>query len=198
MEANKKKIPPAARILIMLLVLAVAIGAYAGIRHYNSTHDKSSDGADKTEIYSVDADKITQMKYTLGGVVYTFDRADSKSDWTYSEDTSLSLDQDTVDSMASTAAFVSTKKVVQDNLDNSSEYGFDSPTFTLTITLSDGSAKTVTVGSENSVTSEYYAYVDGDNRIFTIDSDFLNSFTTADNLSSSDVSSYLNSSDSSY
>lgn len=198
MEKKKKKISPAVRILIMLLVLLVAVCAYAGIRHYNSTHDESDESANQTEIYTVNEDDITQMSYTLDGVVYTYTREDSDSDWTYTDDQSLALDQDTFGNMVSMAASVSTDQIVQENLDNKADYGLDNPEFTLTITLKDGTTKTLYVGSLNSVTSKYYAYVDGDDRIFTLASDFTSSFTTPDELSSSSTSEALDSSASSY
>lgn len=192
---NKKKISPAVRILLLLLVLIVLIGAYAGVKHYSSTHDDDGSADEKTtEIYKVDADKITQMSYTLDGVTYTFGRENNKSDWKYSEDPSLALDQDSIDNMASTAASVSTSQVVSEDLDSSADYGLDSPSFTLTITLKDGTVKTVKVGQLNSVTSKYYACVEGDSRIFTLESDFVSSFASIDSLSSNSVSQMLDSS----
>ena len=195
MEENKKrKIPGWVRSVILLLVLVLVLGVYMALRTYNE-HQADTDEA-MTEMLSVDVEKVRSFTYELDGAVYTYSREDSKSDWIYEQDPSLELEQTLVDSLLSTASEVSTDKIVAENMDRAAEFGLDMPSFTLTMVLEDGTEKTVYLGSVNSMTSDYYASVEGDGRIFTLHQDYYSSFTGAEELAK--TSPELSLSDSSY
>ena len=131
---------------------------------------------------SVNMSKVVSFTYELDGAVYTFTRDDSKSDWVYQQDPSLELVQDAVTGMLSTATAVSTDQIVAENLDQAAEFGLDDPSFTVTMVLKDGTVKTLYLGSVNAMTSDYYASVEGDGQIFTLNQDFYNAFTSAEEL----------------
>ena len=110
METKKKKtIPGWGRILILLAVLAVFAGTYAGLKAYNEKQAEENESG--TVMLSVNMSKVVSFTYELDGAVYTFTREDSKSDWIYQQDPSLELDQDAVTGMLSTATAVSTASV---------------------------------------------------------------------------------------
>lgn len=183
MAAEKKKgLPGWAKIVILLLVLAAALGAYAGLRAYNSSRAEKEDAASSTSMLSVNQADVTSFSYTLDGAVYTYERKDSKSDWIYQQDPDLKLTQDAVTDMLKRACSVSTEDVVSKDQNKKSDFGLDNPRMTITLGLKDGSQKIIYVGGLNSMTSEYYANVEGDARIFTVDTDFYSSFTGAGNL----------------
>ncbi len=179
-EKKKKGIPGWGRILILLAVLAVGVGAYTGLKAYNEK--QADESASNTTMLSVNNSRVLSFTYELDGAVYTFTRDNSKSDWVYEQDPSLELDQDLVTGMLSTATSVSTEKIVAENMDSAAEYGLDDPSFTVLMVLKDGTVKSLSLGSVNSMTSDYYASVEGDGRIFTVNEDFYNSFTTAEEL----------------
>ncbi len=181
MEKKKKKtIPGWGRILILLAVLAVFAGTYAGLKAYNEK--QAEENGSGTVMLSVNMSKVVSFTYELDGAVYTFTRDDSKSDWVYQQDPSLELDQDAVTGMLSTATAVSTDQIVAENLDQAAEFGLDDPSFTVTMVLKDGTVKTLYLGSVNAMTSDYYASVEGDGQIFTLNQDFYNAFTSAEEL----------------
>ena len=195
MEENRKKSMPGwVKILILLAVLAVVIGAYAALRSYNE-QQADLENASET-VLSVKEGKVLSFTYERDGVVYTFSRKDRKSDWVYEQDPSLELEQNLVDSILSTACEVSAQQIVAENLEQAAEYGLDDPSFTLTMVLKDGTEKTLYLGAVNAMTSDYYASVEGDERIFTLSQDFYNSFSDVDELSK--TPSELSLSDSAY
>ena len=108
----------------------------------------------------------------------------------------MELEQNLVDSILSTACEVSAQQIVAENLEQAAEYGLDDPSFTLTMVLKDGTEKTLYLGAVNAMTSDYYASVEGDERIFTLSQDFYNSFSDVDELSK--TPSELSLSDSAY
>lgn len=179
-ENKKKNLPGWARILILLVVLAVGVGTYTGLKAYNEKQEEEKTSG--TTMLSVDSSEILSFTYELDGAVYTFTRQDNQSDWVYEQDPSLELEQNTVTGMLTAATTVSTQKIVADNLDNAAEYGLDTPSFTVKMTMKDGTVKTLNLGSLNSMTSDYYASIEGDGRIFTVSQDFYSSFTSAEEL----------------
>ena len=181
-DKNKRKLSGGVRIILLLAVLSIAVGIYFGLTVYNDRQAEEEDAS--TEMLSVKTSDVVSFTYELNGVNYTFEREDSKSDWIYVQDPSLELDQDTVTDMLSTGTSVSAKTIIADNLENASEYGLENPAFTLSMNLKDGTVKTICVGALNSMTSEYYSYIEGDERIFTVEQDFMSSFTTAEELAS--------------
>ena len=191
---KKKKIPGWARILILAAVLAVGLGIWTGLKAYNEKQEEENTSG--MTMLSVKNAKVRSFTYELDGAVYTFTRENSKSDWVYQQDPSLELDQDTVTGVLSVATNVSTEKIVADNSDRAAEFGLDDPSFTVTMVLEDGSQKTVYLGSVNPMTSDYYASVEGDGRIFTLNQDFYRSFTSAEELAA--ASSEMDLSDSVY
>lgn len=181
MSANqKRKIRGWQKLVILLVILAAALAVYAGLNKYNS--EKAKEEIATTTILSVKKTQVLSFSYQLQGIVYTFDRENSKSDWVYRQDPSVALDQDLVNGMLSAAVNVSTDRIIAENMDNAQEYGLDHPQFTVSMTLKDGSVKTILMGLQNSMTSDYYAAVEEDGRIFTLNPDFYSSFTTIDQL----------------
>ena len=192
---KKRKIPGWIRIAALLAVLLIIAGAYFGLKVYNEKQAEKENSS--TEMLSVKTGDVLSFTYELDGAVYTFEREDSKSDWVYLQDPSLALEQDAVTDMLSTGTSVSTELIVADDLEKASEFGLDTPSFTLSMTLKDGSVKTVYVGSLNSMISDYYSYIEGDNRIFTLGQDFISSFTTAEELADASSSDALSAADAS-
>ena len=74
------------------------------------------------------------------------------------------------------------EKVVADSLVTSSEYGFDQPEMTVTVSLSDGTQKILYIGSKNPMVQQYYAVAEGDDKIYTIDSQVLQAFLPVSDL----------------
>lgn len=55
-------------------------------------------------------------------------------------------------------------------------YGLDSPSKTITITLSDGSQKTIKIGAYNEILGFYYLLVEGDKHLYLVDSTIYDTF----------------------
>ena len=193
-EKKRKNIPSWGRILILLVVLMIGLGVWTALKAYNEKQE--DENASSITMLSISNSKVLSFTYELDGAVYTYTRENSKADWVYEQDPSLMLDQDAVTNMLSMATNVSTKLIAAENSDNAAEYGLDDPSFTVTMVLKDGTRKTLHLGSVNSMTSDYYASIEDDGRIFTLNQDFYNSFTSAEELA--DAPSQLDLSDSSY
>ncbi len=169
------------KILVLLIVLAVLVCALYGLKAYNARQDAAEEEGTYEAEWTCDESDITSLHYVLDGIEYRFDR-DSDDKWVYRENPELDLSQSAVEGMVQTASSIYAGQFVTENLQNAADYGLDDPQFTLTITMKDGTERILYIGNENTMSNIYYAYLEEDERIFTIEPDFYTSFTGIDNL----------------
>jgi hypothetical protein len=62
------------------------------------------------------------------------------------------------------------KRQVESSLDNSSDYGLDSPTRTVTVADTSGNQMTIYFGNSNDITGDYYVYTDTTDAVYTTES----------------------------
>lgn len=156
------------RILILVIILIIALAAYIGIVQYNK-HEAAKDSTKTISVTDLDSDKIEKLEYTSGGENYSFIK-DSDGTWKWEQDQTISITQSYVTDIVSNACSLKADRLLAENLDNIAEYGLDNPAYTVKLTDSDGQQEVIYIGSQNTSTSNYYAYVDGRTNVYTIDS----------------------------
>lgn len=160
--------------ICVLVVLCVA--AYFGLKAYNEkAAEKEEQEADTEQIeaVSIDADSVKSFSYLLDGATVTFEKEDDT--WYYKEDHSINIDQDAISTMLSAVAEVTATQKLED-VEDTSEYGFDSPTNVLTFEMEDGT-RTITIGMQNEITSEYYIMDSNSDAVYIIETDLSSSFS---------------------
>ena len=95
--------------------------------------------------------------------------------WYLASDKSLEVDQDSVASLISKVATVTSNKEIA-GVTDFAQYGLDHPSLSIEITLNDGSKTTIYVGDYNSVSSLYYARIGDSANVYMITATLSTSF----------------------
>ena len=172
----------AKKLIILLVILALLIGAFFGIKSWNAHREETEKGK---LLLSFEPADVTAFRYTLEGAEYSFVRGEDGT-WKYEQDPSLSPDSDAVDSMLQSAGAVYAETVVSESLDDLDQYGLESPSFTLDLTLKDGSEAGIYEGSVNSMNGVTYACLKGEGEIVALSSSVSGSFLPISDLLSGD------------
>lgn len=162
--------------MILVLVLLLVFGAaYGGMRIYNKKQaekESAEEEAAKTYITKVDQGAITAFSYQ--NMEETLEFVKEEDTWVSKNDESISLDQSAVEEIAEKIASLEAEEVVE-SPEKLSEYGFGSPTNVITYTTEAGTT-TLTIGMENSITSQYYITKAGEDTLYLINSSFVSVF----------------------
>lgn len=151
--------------ICVLVVLCVA--AYFGLKAYNekaAEKEQQEIEDKKIEAVSIDKEKVKSFSYQVDENTLTFEKEEDT--WYYKEDHSINIDQDAISTMLESAAEVTAEQKLE-NVEDISEYGFDSPTNVLTFEMEDGT-RTITIGMQNEITSEYYIMDNNSNAIYVV------------------------------
>ncbi|MDR1833045.1 MAG: DUF4340 domain-containing protein [Propionibacteriaceae bacterium] len=167
-------------LIIGAAVLALFAGGYFALSAYNQqvAADEAAAEAAAT-VYAIDipATDVIAFSYLSEGQTLAFTK--SGENWVYDADASIDIDESAVATMLGNLnPLTATQALVPDS---SVDYGFDSPTNTITVTTADG-ATIVTIGIENPLTGDYYVKTGAGEQIFLVGSSLVTAFgqTVAD------------------
>jgi hypothetical protein len=166
-------------LLILLILLVIFLAAYVLLRQYNQ--DLEEQEAAETEESTIaflpedlDTSNIIGISFTSGQELLQFEY--SEDTWYLSKDHNCPLDQDMMTSLQSNISSLTASREVADNLDDLASYGLDNPSNTVTVVDSNGVSATIYIGSLNSVTENYYIYMKDVDKVYTVESNFVNAF----------------------
>ena len=130
--------------LIMVVVLAVLLVLYGGLKAWNSHSDRQKKAKeDKEKVSLVDVKSLKSFAYESGGSKMSFTK--ENGEWVYDEDDAVRKLSDP---------------------DEKSDYGLDSPDYTVTYTAKDGTKGTIQIG--NAAGDNYYAMIEDSDAVYTI------------------------------
>lgn len=160
--------------ICVLVVLCVA--AYFGLKTYNAKtaeKEQKEEESKKIEAVKIDKEKVNAFSYQLNGTTITFEK--DGDTWYYQPDHSINIDQDKINTMLAAVADVTSEEKLE-NVEDTSEYGFDNPTNVLTFTMGDGT-RTITIGMQNEITNQYYIMDNNSDTIYIVDSSMSTAFS---------------------
>ncbi len=174
--------------ICVLVVLCVA--AYFGLKTYNAKtaeKEQKEEESKKIEAVKIDKEKVNAFSYQLNGTTITFEK--DGDTWYYQPDYSINIDQDKINTMLAAVADVTSEEKLE-NVEDTSEYGFDNPTNVLTFTMGDGT-RTITIGMQNEITNQYYIMDNNSDTIYIVDSSMSTAFSKSveDMTATADTSS---------
>ena len=150
--------------LIMVIVLAVLLALYGGLKAWNSHSEKQKKAKeDKEEVSLVDVKSLKSFAYESGGSKMSFTKDDGE--WVYDEDDGVRLNQSTIKSTAKEITGLTAVRKLS-NPDEKSDYGLDSPDYTVTYTAKGGIKGTIQIG--NAAGDNYYAMIEDSDAVYTI------------------------------
>lgn len=166
------------KLLALVVVLALCVGGYYGVQHFNQTQQVSEE-AGTFDLTAKLADDLTGLSWTAGDTA--FDLVYDGGVWQRADDPAFPLDQDKTQTMADDLlALTATRKI--EDVTNPADYGLAEPAFTVTARWKDGTETTYAMGDETPFGDGYYLQLSGqDAVIYTIADDLSDTFDTTMN-----------------
>lgn len=160
---KKKKMQP---FIVLITLLVILAGTFFVLKNNNSKNEDETEEYSETLI-NADAAGISTLTITnnQGTMEFTYDSTSSA--WKYAPDKEFPLDDTKVSSITDSLSEFKAQRRLEDTLENIAEYGLDNPAYTLKI--SGDTNVTLYIGNKTS-TGNYYAYIDGSEIVYTIDS----------------------------
>ncbi|PWT28409.1 DUF4340 domain-containing protein [Butyrivibrio fibrisolvens] len=138
-----------------------------------ATTDAVAEGT-STEGSSAEGSSAAEPVYEYSSEV-AYDLVLENGTWYLASDKSLEVDQDSVASLISKVATVTSNKEIA-GVTDFAQYGLDHPSLSIEITLNDGIKTTIYVGDYNSVSSLYYARIGDSANVYMITATLSTSF----------------------
>ena len=136
--------------------LVVLSGAYVGVKTYVAKQEEKENAEEeeeKTQVFSISSEDVQSIKFVIDKKEVTFEK--NNDEWVKSDERDFPVDQDKLIEAIGSLNNVEADRVL-DNVTDTTEYGLDDPTNTITITDKDGKETVLHVGMENASTSQYY------------------------------------------
>ena len=143
-------------LITAVAVLVVLSGAYVGVKTYVAKQEEkenSEEEDEKTQVFSISYYDVQSIKFVIDKKEVTFEK--NNDEWVKSDERDFPVDQDKLIEAIGSLNNVEADRVL-DNVTDTTEYGLDDPTNTITITDKDGKETVLHVGMENASTSQYY------------------------------------------
>lgn len=165
---------------ILLAVLVALGGSYGAIRAYNRAAEakeeekKEQDSGEEIAVFGeLTEEAITALSYDYQGGELSFIK--DGDTWYLAKDREIPLSQTKFSAMTGVLAGIRANRVVEESLENLSNYGLDEPVKTITFETADGS-HTIYAGDQNPITNDYYFYLEGENKVYTTKASISSSF----------------------
>lgn len=143
-------------LITAVAVLVVLSGAYVGVKTYVAKQEEKENAEEeeeKTQVLSISSEDVQSIKFVIDKKEVTFEK--NNDEWVKSDERDFPVDQDKLIEAIGSLNNVEADRVL-DNVTDTTEYGLDDPTNTITITDKDGKETVLHVGMENASTSQYY------------------------------------------
>lgn len=153
------------QLIALCILLLICIVAWAGLTKWNKSQEQKKqeeEEASKVMVTDIITEDVNAFSYQYNNETLSFVKEDGT--WYYEADKSISLDQDTMETLAATAAQLTAEQEIKD-YEDLSEYGFETPSNTITLTTGDGTT-TLLIGNKNDMLSQYYVKTDQSDSIY--------------------------------
>jgi hypothetical protein len=154
------------RSLLVLLVLAVGLGAY--IYFVEAERDLSDPTTKKSKAFTVDTSKVEEIEVrAINGDTTTIKK--NGTDWQITAPAGVETDATAVNSLVSSLESLEVQSVVDENPASVKEYGLDPVRFTVAFKVAgDSSLHRLNLGEKTVTGGDLYARIEGQPRLFLI------------------------------
>ena len=125
-------------LITAVAVLVVLSGAYVGVKTYVAKQEEKENAKEeeeKTQVFSISSEDVQSIKFVIDKKEVTFEK--NNDEWVKSDERDFPVDQDKLIEAIGSLNNVEADRVL-DNVTDTTEYGLDDPTNTITITDKDG------------------------------------------------------------
>lgn len=153
------------QLIALCILLLICIVAWVGLTKWNKSQEQKKqeeEEASKVTVTDVNTEDVNAFSYQYNNETLSFVKEDDT--WYYEADKSISLDQDTMETLIATTAQLTAEQEIKD-YEDLSEYGLETPSNTITLTTGDGTT-TLLIGNKNDMLSLYYVKTDQSDSIY--------------------------------
>lgn len=153
------------QLIALCILLLICIVAWVGLTKWNKSQEQKKqeeEEASKVTVTDVNTEDVNAFSYQYNNETLSFVKEDDT--WYYEADKSISLDQDTMETLIATTAQLTAEQEIKD-YEDLSEYGLETPSNTITLTTEDGTT-TLLIGNKNDMLSQYYVKTDQSDSIY--------------------------------
>lgn len=157
-----------------LLIAAVILAALSGTLYWSNRHKPSNStvsasASAATKILNFKQDDLTAID------IKKKDEPElalekSGGSWKITQPKPLNADQESVSTVASTLSSLNADRVVEDRAGDLKPFGLADPGLQIGVTLKDNKKSQLFIGDATPTGNDYYAKLEGDPRVFTIES----------------------------
>ena len=153
-------------LFLLVLVLVLLVGGYFGLIKYNEwSARKESTEEVMIAVTELEQESITGISYDYEGE--TISLVKDGETWVYEDDTSLTIEQSTVETMAKRMAAIEAQQVIE-GVTDMEQYGLGDGARKVTVTTTD-TTYSFLIGDYNSTATVYYWGVEGDSTVYVVD-----------------------------
>ena len=153
------------QLIALCILLLICIVAWVGLTKWNKSQEQKKQEeaeASKVTVTDVNTEDVNAFSYQYNNETLSFVKEDDT--WYYEADKSISLDQDTMETLIATTAQLTAEQEIKD-YEDLSEYGLETPSNTITLTTGDGTT-TLLIGNKNDMLSQYYVKTNQSDSIY--------------------------------
>ena len=155
------------QLILMVVILVLLVGGYFGLIKYNEWSEQKELEKAEGDIIAVtelDAESITAISYEYEGETISLVK-DGES-WVYEGDTSLAIEQSTVETMAKRMAAIEAEQAIE-GVTDMEQYGLGDGARKVIVTTVDTSYHFL-IGDYNSAATVYYWGVEGESTVYVV------------------------------
>ena len=158
--------------LTSTLILVVVLAGLGGYIYFVDSKQPaaSADGssATKEKVFTVEADKINELRVTYQGESSLLKKDDSG--WKMIEPAPIEADPPEAIGVATALTNVEIVRVVDENATNLEQFGLANPQITVAFKADGGASGTLKLGNKNATQGEIYALKNDEKRVFLVSS----------------------------
>ena len=163
---------------IIIGVLLLAIGAYAYFIEYKGGEKKKEKEEQSKVLLEIKKEDVSSIKLVSSGKTIEIHPA-GKDKWEISAPFKTPADDSTIGSLLGNLEKLKYKDIVAEKPADLSQYDLNPPSSVITIGLKKGGEKVLKLGAKSPVDSVRYSQIQGDPRVYTIDSSVADSAGTS-------------------
>lgn len=168
---SKKQKKERTIVLALIGVLVFVIAAYFIAVKHNEKKDKEADTT--VSLLKLDTSQAVKLDIFNENGTFVFEKKDGT--WIMPSDESFKVSKDIINRVLEVFADLKANDLVVENKETLSEYSLDNPVAKTTVTLSDGTTKTISLGATVPTTGGYYGMLDDKDGVYTFrDGDVMN------------------------
>lgn len=159
-----------------VLLLSVVYLVVKTVAPGDDSAGEEATGSDTEVLFQVETENAIKLSYQQQDTTVTLIK--DEDSWVEQQNPEVPLEQSYIENMLSVFEGLEIKQTIWETRDQAAEYGLDSPTLQVTLTLSDGTLYSYQVGMEAVASiGGYYVMADGRDGIYLVDGKAYSAFS---------------------